>query len=289
MPFIGRYINMDASTDRRAAMEAQFERIGLADRYARFAGADGRALDGSRSRLSPGELGCFMSHYRCLVESDVEGHHIHIVEDDVVLAPQAASLLELAIGDATPTCDLLFTDIFVPLNTTVLFELMKEYRATGLLGQRLTAPETRMPAYVMYPNLAPMPFGGATSYIVNRDARAKVIALLEEEIARGPNHPIDMVYRILVNEGRLGARCTIPFLTSIEPSSICDSTIIGRTQDNDSALAFYALRSFFYLARDDDQLMGFMRGVNASLDDPDFLGPMLEFFRFVFSERFKIF
>ena len=54
-------------------------------------------------------------------------------------------------------------------------------------------------------------------------------------------------------------------------------------------MAFYALRSFFYLARDDAQLTGFMDEINASLPDPGHLGPMEAFFRFVFSERFKIF
>src|ERR1019366_1493546 len=127
MPFIGRYINLDASTERRAAMEAQFAQVGLAGRYARFAAVDGRTLDGTRSRLSPGELGCFMSHYRCLVESAVPDHHVHILEDDVVLAPQIAGLLGRIVEDALPACDLLFTDVFVPLEMSTLYALFKEY------------------------------------------------------------------------------------------------------------------------------------------------------------------
>ncbi len=289
MSFVGRYINMDASLQRRAAMEARFEAIGLAHRYTRFAGIDGRTLDASRSPLSPGELGCFMSHYRCIVESDVEDHHIHIVEDDVVLAPQNASLLEQVIGDAAPKCDILFTDIFMPLNMITLYEMMTQYRATGLLDQRLRPPAARMPAYVIYPNIGRQPFGGATSYVVNRASRRKLIELLEAEIANGPTQPIDMLYRILANDGRIETLCTMPFLTSIEADSIRDTTIVGRAQDIDSAVAFFVLRSFFYLARDDDQLMGLMREVNAGLPDPDYLGPALEFFRFVFSDRFKIF
>jgi GR25 family glycosyltransferase involved in LPS biosynthesis len=289
MPFVGRYINMDASLERRAAMQAQFERLGCAERYARFPGVDGRTLDGSRSRLSPGELGCFMSHYRCIVESDVADHHIHIIEDDVVFAPQTVALIDQVVNDAAGTCDLLFTDIFMPLNTMAIYDMMNFYRVTGLLEKRLEPPQTRMPNYVMYPNLKAVTFGGATSYIVNRASREKIIALLDEEIARGPTQPIDMVLRILVNDGRLNALCTMPFLTSIEADSICGSTIIGRTQHDDSAMAFYALRSFFYVARDDVQLMELMRQANREIADPDYLGPMLEFFRFVFSDRFKVF
>ena len=289
MPFIGRYINMDASTDRRAAMEAQFERLGFAGRYSRFAGIDGRALDGSRSRLSPGELGCYMSHYQCIRDADAPDHHLHILEDDVVFAPQTAQLLERVIEDAAPLCDMLFTDIFVPLDMIAIYDLMGHYRSAGMVPLREAPPESRMPAYIMYPPLRTVKFGGATSYIIKQGSRAKVLALLEAEIAQGPNQPIDMMYRVMANEGLIDARCTIPFLTSIEADSICDSTIIGRDQHGDSAMAFYALRSFFYLARDDAQLTGFMDEINASLPDPGHLGPMEAFFRFVFSERFKIF
>jgi hypothetical protein len=177
------------------------------------------------------------------------------------------------VEDAAPKCDLLFTDVFVPLSMPTLLDMLKHYRSTGLMAQRHMPPEQRMPAYVMYPNLAQTPFGGATSYIVNAASREKVCALLEEEIARGPTQPIDMVYRILVNEGRLQALCTVPFLTSIEADSICGTTIVGRTQDNGSAMAFYVLRSFFYLARDDAALARIMADINAGLEDPDYLGP----------------
>jgi GR25 family glycosyltransferase involved in LPS biosynthesis len=289
MPFIGRYINMDASTDRRVAMEAQFERFGCADRYERFPGVDGRTLDRAGSTLSVGELGCFMAHYRCLLEADVEDHHVHILEDDVEFAPQTFSLLNQMIGDAMNACDMLFTDIFVPADMTALFNLVGQYRHTGLFEQRREPPAARMPRFIMYPGLHNVAFGGATSYIVQRDARPKLLALLEEEIARGPSQPIDMVYRRLANDGRITARCSIPFITSISADSICDTTIVGRSQDADSAMAFYALRSFFYVARDDDRLQSFMGEINGALADPDYLGPMAEFFRFLFSDRFKPF
>ncbi len=141
----------------------------------------------------------------------------------------------------------------------------------------------------MYPALRGIAFGGATSYIVQHDARPRLLALLEEEIARGPTQPIDMVYRRFANDGRITARCSLPFITSISADSICDTTIVGRSQDADSAMAFYALRSFFYVARDDDRLLGFMGEINATPPDPDYLGPMAEFFRFVLSDRFKPF
>jgi GR25 family glycosyltransferase involved in LPS biosynthesis len=289
MPFVGRYINMDASLVRRATMEAQFAAVGVADRYARFPGIDGRDLDGSTSPLSPGELGCFMSHYRCIVETEGEGHHLHILEDDVVLAPQAAGLLDRIIDDAVPRCDLLLTDMFMPLNMGTILDMIVQLRASGLFDQRLRPSDVRLPAYVMYPNLRHVPFGGATSYVVNHASRGKLIALLDAQIAKGPTLPIDMIYRMLANEGLIEAMCTVPFLTSIRAESISDTTIVGRAQDAESAMAFYVLRSFFYLARDEDQLMGVMREINAKDEDPDALGLVLEVLRFVFGRRFKNF
>jgi hypothetical protein len=289
MGLAGRYINMDASPARRAAMEAQLERLGLADRYQRFAGVDGRGLDRSRTRLGPGELGCFVSHTECIKAGDPEGRHLHVMEDDVVLAPQAAHLLERAAADAVPHCDILFTDVFVPLETYTVLELLKQFRASGMPGQRTLPPEQRMPAYLMYPSLQRIPFGGATSYIVNAASREKVAALLEAELAAGPTQPVDMALRILVNQGRLDARVTVPFLNTIAADSIHGTTIVGRSQPDDSALAFYVFRSFFYLARDDAALGAMMGEINARLDDFDHLGPALEFYRFALSGRFTPF
>jgi GR25 family glycosyltransferase involved in LPS biosynthesis len=289
MALVGRYINMDASPERRAAMEAQFERLGCADRFQRFTAVDGRALDLSRTPLSAGELGCFMSHYRCIVEAASIDAHLHIVEDDVVFGDQTLGILDQVIEDGTANSDLLFTDLFMPMDFSVLYAFMRQLRASGLLERRGDPPRTRAPAFVMFQNLRNDAFGATASYIVNRRARGKLIALLEAEIAAGPTQPIDMAYRAFANSGRLEAVCTVPFLTSVDPARILDHTITGRSQDAETAMAFYVLRSFFYVARDDAQLAGIMAEVNAGLADPDFVGPLLEFFRFFFSERYRMF
>lgn len=82
------YINLDRSTERRAFMERQFERLGLS--VERIAAIDGRSLDAAQeaeTSLTDGELGCFMSHrlaWRALVNSGRS--YAVILEDDVNLS-----------------------------------------------------------------------------------------------------------------------------------------------------------------------------------------------------------
>jgi hypothetical protein len=41
LPYIGRYINLDRSPERRAVLETMLNGLGVADRYQRFAAVDG--------------------------------------------------------------------------------------------------------------------------------------------------------------------------------------------------------------------------------------------------------
>jgi GR25 family glycosyltransferase involved in LPS biosynthesis len=285
---VGRYINLDASGDRRLAMEAQFARAGCADRYSRFRAVDGTKL-APAGRVSRGEFGCFMSHYHCINDTASGDAHIHIVEDDVVLPPQCFSLIAQIQDDIAENFDLLFTDVFVPLNANTIFNLLEFYRATGMIEARSAPPEARMPHSIMFPNLHPIAFTGATSYIVNRDSRHKVRRLLDEELdygGGGPGLPIDECYRSWIAAGRLRALCTMPFLTSIRPESISDTTIVGRRQDPATAFAYYLLRSIFYVAKDEAYILEQARALTADVRDPGYLDGMLEVFRFLFSEKF---
>src|SRR5262245_66013074 len=97
-PFHGLYINLDRSTERRAAMERQLDRYGLAPFYARFPAIDGAALNAPRSTINTGETGCFHSHYRALLSARPRGTFVHIVEDDAVLSESVRPVIEQAIA-----------------------------------------------------------------------------------------------------------------------------------------------------------------------------------------------
>ena len=266
-------------------MEAQLARAGCAGAYERFRAVDGASLPSRGVPISLGELGCFMSHYHC-INTAAPDSHVHVIEDDVVFAPQTFALINDIQEAAADSFDLLYTDIFVPLNANTIFNLMEFYRATGMIEARRADPFTRMPHSIMFPNLRPIEFTGATSYIVNRDSRHKIRRLLEEELEAGPAQPIDMCLRRWIAGGQLRALCTMPFLTSIRPESIQNSTIIGRHQNPATAFAYYLMRSFFYVAKDEASLIEQARSLTADLPDPGYIDSLLEVFRFLFSERF---
>ena len=288
MQFAGRYINMAASAERRAQMEAQFARLGCADRYTRFNAVDGRAVAGAQSPISAAEFGCFMSHYHCIAEGGGD-RHVHVVEDDVVFSAQTVPLMETITDEVMDGCDLLFTDIFVPLNMNAIFNLMEFYRASGVIAARHVAPELRVPGCIMYANIRPIEFGGATSYVVNRNSRHKIRRLLDQEMNQGVTDPIDMTIRKLANTGQLTALCTLPFLTSIRADSIYKTTMDERGQDKASEMAFYLLRSYFFLGKDEADLKASVDELAGGLADPDFMDTVLGAFRFMFSERFRPF
>src|ERR1700761_1829036 len=99
LPYIGRYINLDRSPERRRELEAMLAGFGVADRYQRFTAVDGQEREARFSAVSPGELGCFLSHYECLRDAP-RGRPIHIIEDDVVFGPRTVSLIEQTIHNA---------------------------------------------------------------------------------------------------------------------------------------------------------------------------------------------
>jgi GR25 family glycosyltransferase involved in LPS biosynthesis len=279
---------MAASAERRAQMDAQFARLGCADRYSRFNAVDGRAVAAAQSRLSAAELGCFMSHYHCIVEGAGD-QHLHIIEDDVVFSAQTVSLLALTTDEVMDQCDILFTDIFVPLNMNAIFNLMEYYRASGIIAARHVEADQRVPAAIMYANIRPIEFGGATSYVVNKNSRNKIRRLLDREMSQGINDPIDMTIRKLANTGELTIYCTLPFLTSIRPDSIYKTTMDERGQDKASEMAFFLLRSYFFLGKDEAYLKASVDELAGGLADPDFMDTVLGAFRFMFSERFRQF
>ena len=288
MDYAGRYINMDRSVERRRALEAQFAAFGCADRYSRFAGVDGRSLDRSASSLTAGECGCFESHYRCIKESMGEDRHLHIVEDDVVFGPHTIALVDQAVGDAFRQAEMIFTDIFIPGELSTLQMLINYYRLTGILEER-PAGTPPWPKFVNFYNLKPASFTGASSYFVRSDLRARLLGLMEAELAAGPTAPVDIFYNRIVRDGLVTASVTLPFLTSVNPAEVLATTIEGRGQHERSNLAFFLLRNYFFVDKDEAAVAEIRRELTHDLADPHYIDPLLDVFRFIFSENFVAF
>ncbi len=97
MKYSGFYINLDRSADRRIALEKQLRQNGLDNHYTRFTASNGNSLNFPHSHLKEGEVGCFTSHYQLLKENQHHARPLHIIEDDVLFAPQTGQVLNWAI------------------------------------------------------------------------------------------------------------------------------------------------------------------------------------------------
>jgi GR25 family glycosyltransferase involved in LPS biosynthesis len=288
MDYAGRYINMDRSIERRGALEAQFAALGCSDRYARFPAVDGQTLDRTGSSLTAGECGCFESHYRCIKESMSEDLNLHILEDDVVFGPRTIPFLDQALGDGFGQAEMVFTDLFLPGELSTLQFLVNFYRLTGILEK--TEPGTPpYPKFINFYDLKKASFTGASSYLIRSDARTRLLGLMEAELAAGPTMPVDIFYNRIVRDGLVKATVTLPFLTSVNPAEVIATTIEGRGQNARSNLAFFLLRNYFFVDKDEAAVAEIRRELTHDLPDPHYIDPLLDVFKFIFSENFVAF
>ncbi len=110
------YINLARDTERRAAIERELHRAGIA--AIRYPAVDGTALppdlapyfahgDGKPPLMTAGEIGCYASHlgiYREIVAKNVDV--ALVLEDDAVLSRDMAPLLEDIVAQAPPGWDM---------------------------------------------------------------------------------------------------------------------------------------------------------------------------------------
>ena len=144
--------------------------------------------------------------------------HLHIIEDDTILAHDARQMFDkmLENADAHPDgWDLIFTDILVPIDRVDFVHLLaKHIAAFRQSGSRAIL------------DLAGIPFSCTSSFFVNRQSIDKYAGLIADQWTWGK--PIDLFLRRLINQGRLKAFVTVPFMTSIseisQQSDIADVT-----------------------------------------------------------------
>ena len=210
MPYVGRYINLDRSPERRAEMEAQFARLDPVARYGRFPAVDGNPYGLTGHGLTDGELGCLMSHYRLLQMHQDSATHLHIIEDDIVMARRTVSFVEQVVSSGMlDDWDILFTETTVPMAVDWCARGRALYRDMIERAEDGTAAKIEF-RLVQY-------FGVMASYLVNRRSVRSICEILGQELDRGARSPIDLLIRTKAREGKLRARSLFPFITSIRP------------------------------------------------------------------------
>lgn len=227
----GVFINLDRAVQRRNQLEQQLADAGLAGRYTRFAAIDGKAITyGPDATPGYAALGCTLSHLSVLrdqLESDL---HLHVVEDDAVLHPAIGRLFESFLAqEQVQEWDVLMTDIFLPPDVYLFKYLQRKYHEAAATGS------------ISFLDIGKWDFAGATSYLVNRDSKAKFLQLMEHSFP--VETPYDLRMRSLAQNGLLKIYTCFPFFSTLSAAS-SESTIAGNFEH---VLPLTEYRRSFYI------------------------------------------
>ncbi|TKT79235.1 glycosyltransferase family 25 protein [Aquamicrobium sp. LC103] len=189
-------INLDRSDDRLLRMTAEFERIGL--EFTRVPAVDGRSFAPERlyelmseqrpwaAPLTASEIGCFLSHKRCLELIAVGAdEYAAIFEDDVIFAQDARMLLN--------------SDGWIPEDADVV--KIETHRKKVLTDQPISCRDSRF-------SVARLCSGHilAAGYVVSRDAaqrlldEMKIISVPIDHLLFNPSHGVFsklVIYQLL--------------------------------------------------------------------------------------------
>jgi GR25 family glycosyltransferase involved in LPS biosynthesis len=249
IPFSGRYINLDCSTQRRGKLEQQLRDLNIEEVYSRFSAVDGSCVTRGAGGISPREYGCFASHERLLKESCLLSTHLHVLEDDALLAPEFVPVIGQVISQGVlDEFDLLFTDIYVSWDPLQIASLERTRRKNIDVDPN-TGHESLKGVTVF--DLKGKGLACTSSYVVSQRSLARVAELLARAVSAGPTVPVDLVLRQLVDTGQLKAACTVPFVTSLDLGLAAGSTIHGDLSGPElSRLACAVVRHTFFVRPD---------------------------------------
>jgi GR25 family glycosyltransferase involved in LPS biosynthesis len=247
-PYRGLFINLPQNERRRNALLSNLASAGITAWYTHLPAVDGRAeMAHFPTKLDPGALGLWLTHQRIVEEFRGSTEHLHIVEDDVVVAKDARRLFRMALKSADQSFgdwDLLFTETFVPFELFDTYrERMDVFRAKGL---------------VSYLDLASCYASCMTSFFLNRNSIDKYARLIKDQWRTGI--PIDLYLRRLLRKGELRALVTVPFLSSVSDDK--DQSDIRGPLDA-SRRVYDVFRRGFFIDADLDELIQEMRRLTA--------------------------
>lgn len=251
------YINLDRQRDRRSFLESNFQSVKAAHwRLHRVEAVDAAfaATHAVRGRLRDAEKACYLSHIKAIETAREIPGPVMIVEDDVLFGKGSFAAIEALLA-ATPeeAWDLIFTDVAIgSVHSMIdLFALRRKYQDTG-------------PKLI---NLTNLLFSGAAAYIINHDAKHKLLDLLPRN---GPFEiAYDLLLRMLVHEKRLRASVIFPFATTLSP--FAENSGIQGKQDEITDTVLNAFRRLMWLERDIDAAMAVLDRTGAGRDDPETL------------------
>jgi hypothetical protein len=243
----GYYFNLARNKTRLAALTEHLQRVGALERYQRFDAVDGRAIAGALdSKLPAGALGLWLSHEKLLQVDSRPPLHLHVIEDDAILAKNPVMPFDrlLRHADEKLEWDLIFTDVIVPVSWKVFSRFSEQMKVFEQSGNHVLL------------SLANIDFSATSSFFLNKTSAAKYAALISGGWASGM--PLDIYMRQLVRKGQLKAYITLPFMTSISTQSV-RSDIRGNMDR--SRRVFDIFRQGFFQEADREALLAEMRAL----------------------------
>lgn len=203
----GYFINLDRSVERKKAIEADLQRLGLLDRYRRFdASAFDRAVTAQHavpSFSTPSLTGNWRSHLEIMRCHGDAKALLHVCEDDIRLSQGFAAHFEAIRWPEV--WDIVFFDLFVP-NRRSVFKIFRSALKHYLLHREYSMLDLDQTGYN----------GGMSSYIVNPASIDKLLRLLDfEDASKHGIAQIDRYVSQLIAQRRIKAYAVVPFLTSL--------------------------------------------------------------------------
>jgi hypothetical protein len=259
------YINLDRATERRRAIENNFNtHRGAGWTLSRFAAIDqayvrANAVPGA---LHPAEKACFLSHSRLIASQLGAARPFLIMEDDAVIGRRTCRLIDGFLSTQTaPTWDILFTNISVA-QLSAMTQLVT-------LCNRLA--ETRSVSLV---DLKGVFFHGAVSYILNPASLGRIHAALDE--APSLDLAFDNRLRELIQAGTLRGFAFVPFLTALSDLNLRSQ--IRSIEPGSVNLVWHAFSRLLWVDRAEQDIREMREAVLAhwSADRAPVIDPLLE-------------
>lgn len=240
----GCYINLERSTERRAAMDAQLQRLGLTN-VRRHAAIDAQALAPGNTAITPGERACFLSHTEALARANPD-EALLVLEDDAQLSEALPAVLRsgaLAQLEAEG-CDIAFLECQPVTSTQHLLALWHS------LQRRLPPQGSGAPRHALsgidFLDARTLYNWGAVAYVVTPKGLRVLPALLQEALAHGPLQPYDLTLGSFLRDGRLQGVVLSPFLATPASGSHADSTLGNPAESAAHDVLGGALRRLFF-------------------------------------------
>ena len=210
----GFYINLDKDKERERILRDVLNKKGKLSVYEKFTAIEGNTEEASKKSLRAGEQGIWKTWIELLKkieqDSNKDYDYVHIIEDDVIVSDRLYSLIE-EMNSKETEFDIIMTDMYTNISVYKMFEqhVAKIFGQTEKLKLLTTSYYT----------------GCCASCIIHRSKIKKIRLLLEEGYKSSSLIPIDNYLRKKNKKGELSIITIIPFLTTVQLSSIGASTI----------------------------------------------------------------